>query len=127
MNVFKAVKDFHEKFKVNINVPFTEEEVDFRLTLLHEEYEELFEEFYEDALSSFPNPNSLDRQNITKELADIIYVTVGMAVTFGLPLEEVFKRTHESNMTKTGDKREDGKILKGEDYVPPALGDLFDE
>lgn len=40
-----------------------------------------------------------------------------------------FIRVHESNMTKLGDdgkpiKREDGKILKSENYKPPVLDDL---
>lgn len=45
-------------------------------------------------------------------------------------LFEAFRRVHLSNMSKLGDdglpiKREDGKILKGPNYVEPKLGDLI--
>lgn len=44
-------------------------------------------------------------------------------------LFEAFRRVHLSNMSKLGDdglpiRREDGKILKGPNYVEPKLGDL---
>lgn len=58
-----------------------------------------------------------------KELADILYVVIGTVVTEGLQdqIEQVFDAVHESNMSKLGRDgkpiyREDGKILKGEDY-----------
>ena len=45
-------------------------------------------------------------------------------------LFEAFRRVHLSNMSKLGDdglpiRREDGKILKGPNYVEPKLGDLI--
>jgi len=69
-------------------------------------------------------------EELTKELADLLYVTIGFAVTFGLPLVEVFERVHQSNMSKLGEDgkpiyREDGKVMKGPNYQPPQLGDLF--
>ena len=69
-------------------------------------------------------------EELTKELADLLYVTYGMAVTFGLPIDEVFERVHRSNMSKLGDDgkpvyRDDGKVLKGPNYQPPKLDDLF--
>lgn len=71
-------------------------------------------------------------EELTKELADLLYVVYGMAVTFGLPIDEVFERVHRSNMSKLGDDgkpiyRDDGKVLKGPNYQPPKLDDLFDE
>ena len=72
----------------------------------------------------------VDKAALTKELADLLYVTYGFAVTFGLPIDEVFERVHRSNMSKLGDDgkpvyREDGKVLKGPNYEPPKLDDLF--
>lgn len=72
----------------------------------------------------------LDPAALTKELADLLYVTYGFAVTFGLPIDEVFERVHRSNMSKLGDDgkpiyREDGKVLKGPNYEKPNLDDLF--
>jgi len=59
-----------------------------------------------------------------------MYVTIGFATTFGLPLEEVFYAVHESNMSKLGPngevlRREDGKILKGSNYKEPDLDQFF--
>ena len=90
--------------------------VELRLNLLSEELEEVAE--------------AATVENLTKELADLLYVTIGMAVTFGLPLVEVFERVHQSNMSKLGEDgkpiyREDGKVMKGPNYQPPQLGDLF--
>ena len=73
----------------------------------------------------------IDKEALTKELADILYVVYGTAVTFGLPLDVAFNRVHASNMSKLVDgkplKRADGKVLKGPNYQPPKLDDLFDE
>jgi len=72
----------------------------------------------------------VDKAALTKELADILYVVYGTAITFGLPLDTVFNRVHASNMSKLVDGkplyREDGKVLKGPNYQPPKLDDLFD-
>jgi predicted HAD superfamily Cof-like phosphohydrolase len=75
--------------------------------------------------------DSVDKAALTKELADLLYVTYGFAVTFGLPIDEVFERVHRSNMSKLGDDgkpiyRDDGKVLKAPNYQPPKLDDLFD-
>jgi len=99
-----------------------------RTKLIEEETKEAAgETLWEDALG---NP-VIDKAELTKELADLLYVTYGMAVTFGLPIDEVFERVHRSNMSKLGDDgkpiyREDGKVLKGPNYQPPDLTDLFE-
>jgi predicted HAD superfamily Cof-like phosphohydrolase len=67
---------------------------------------------------------------ILKELADVQYVVSGLAVAFGLPLEQAFVRVHNSNMSKLDENgkpiyRDDGKVLKGPNYTPPNLQDLF--
>lgn len=99
-----------------------------RTKLIEEETKEVVQEtLWEDA---YGNPK-IDRAELTKELADLLYVTYGFAVTFGLPIDEVFERVHRSNMSKLGDDgkpiyRDDGKVLKGPNYQPPKLDDLFD-
>ena len=98
-----------------------------RFNLVGEECNEVRQECsWEDAYG-VPQINKAD---LTKELADLIYVTIGFAVTFGLPLCEVFERVHQSNMSKLGEDgkpvyREDGKVMKGPNYQPPQLDDLF--
>ena len=68
--------------------------------------------------------------NLLKELADLIYVTYGYAVAFGWDLDEAVRRVHASNMSKLGPDgapiyRDDGKVLKGENYSEPDLSDLL--
>ena len=59
---------------------------------------------------------------IAKELADLLYVTFGTAVSLGIDLGPVFEEVHKSNMTKdAANRRADGKILKGPNYVPPDV------
>lgn len=62
------------------------------------------------------------REELAKELADVLVVTYGTAATFGIPLQEVFNEVMRSNMSKLGDDgkpvfRDDGKFLKGPNYV----------
>ena len=133
---FEDVKDFMTKYNQKMDLPKHEDILEFRLRLLYEEIEEFYrelqvvvEEEYEGekilVVEDIP-VEEVDWQNLTKEMSDIIYVIVGMAHTLGLPLKEVFRRVHESNMTKDGSKRDDGKVLKGDTYEPPVLEDLFE-
>jgi predicted HAD superfamily Cof-like phosphohydrolase len=73
---------------------------------------------------------AIDPKKLTKELADLLYIVYGTAVTFGLPLEEVFTEVHRSNMSKLGADgkplyRADGKVLKGPNYQEPDLDRYF--
>jgi predicted HAD superfamily Cof-like phosphohydrolase len=70
--------------------------------------------------------------DLAKELADLRYVTDGCGVAFGFPVEAVFRAVHDSNMSKLQPDgsiayREDGKVLKSDDYVPaePAVRGLL--
>jgi len=103
--------------------------VDLRGELIEEEFREVYREL---PTCDIHKSAELDKAALTKELADLLYVTYGFAVTFGLPIDEVFERVHRSNMSKLGDDgkpvyRDDGKVLKGPNYQPPKLDDLFDE
>lgn len=111
----------------DINSPANGWLADLRGELIEEEFEEVYKE-----LPNYDIHKSaeIDKAALTKELADLLYVTYGMAVTFGLPIDEVFERVHRSNMSKLGDDgkpiyREDGKVLKGPNYEKPNLDDLF--
>ena len=89
----------------------------FRLLLLKEETTEVSE--------------STDAANLLKELADVIYVANGYAATFGWDLDEAVRRVHASNMSKLGPDlkpvlRDDGKVLKGDQYEEPDLSDLIE-
>lgn len=118
MSVLEMVREFHEKFGLPVRRrpnlgKKTEREL--RLTLIDEEFDELVAE-----LSL--NASALEMPKVAKELADLIYVAYGLAVTFGIPIDEVIAEVHRSNMSKLGPDgkplyREDGKVLKGPDYA----------
>lgn len=82
-----------------------------RTTLLKEEYLEL--------CNAIDSANDL--AHIAKELADLVYVVLGTAAEYGIPFNEVWDAVHASNLSKDGDTRNDGKILKGEKYQPPNI------
>ena len=71
-------------------------------------------------------------------LGDLVYVIDGMALEAGIPLQDVFREIHASNMSKLGADGSPviadgsdpaapaGKILKGPGYFPPDIeGVLF--
>ena len=73
----------------------------------------------------------VDKLAILDALGDIRYINTGTFVAMGVPLEHVNQEIHASNMTKLGADgkpiyREDGKILKGENFVPPNLAPVFE-
>ncbi len=126
---YDAVKAFTEAMGQPIGEDITKDYdlLLMRFNLVGEECNEVRQECsWEDAYGV----PQVSKEDLTKELADLLYVTYGFAVTFGLPIDEVFERVHRSNMSKLGDDgkpiyREDGKVLKGPNYEKPNLDDLF--
>jgi len=58
---------------------------------------------------------------------DLIYVVIGLAITFGIDLRPIWNAVHEANMNKQGGgKRDDGKQLKPENWCPPQLNVILD-
>lgn len=95
--------------------------VELRQKLIAEEAAEVWEELERPVINKVA---------LTKELADLLYVIYGTAEQLDLPLDPAFNRVHASNMSKLGDDgkpiyREDGKVLKGPNYKPAQLDDLF--
>ena len=126
---YDAVKAFTEAMGQPVGADIEDEAnsdlMYLRQELITEEANELYDEL------PYYNDGRLDKAALTKELADILYVTYGFAVTFDLPIDEVFERVHRSNMSKLGDDgkpiyREDGKVMKGPNYQPPKLDGLFE-
>jgi predicted HAD superfamily Cof-like phosphohydrolase len=66
-------------------------------------------------------------------LADLIYVAIGAALEFGIPLEAVWAEVQRANMAKVDPatsqvrRREDGKILKPEGWEPPDVARVLYE
>lgn len=103
-----------------------EDEVKLRHDLIAEEFDEFTQACAEQ-----------DLVGVADALADLIYVVVGAAHHFGIPLDKVWDEVQLSNMSKVDPangkvrKRPDGKVLKGPEYFPPnvrrALGFDGDE
>ena len=90
---------------------------------------EEFKEFLEADGFLFKHGNNVQEECL-KELADLVYVCYQYAENMGWFLDEALNRVHESNMSKLDADgkpiyREDGKVLKGPNYKPPDLSDLF--
>lgn len=69
-----------------------------------------------------------DIVEVADAIADIIYVTAGTAIEYGLgsALESVLAEVHRSNMAKRFEdglfhRRHDGKIMKPPDWSPPNI------
>ena len=108
------VQEFHEQFDIHISTtPSVPDEATqiLRNRLIQEEFEE-----FQEAMQS------KDLSAMAKELADLLYVVYGTAVSLGIDMEPVFKEVHRSNMSKVGGyKREDGKWVKPLTYSPASL------
>ena len=70
------------------------------------------------------------QEHALKELADLVYVCYQYAENMGWFLDEALDRVHQSNLSKLDEEgnpiyRDDGKVLKGPNYKPPSLEDLF--
>lgn len=130
MTNFDMVKEFHETFGIEVDAEPTEDIVELRWSLITEELDEVLEELKPfDWATGGWNVSGINKEKLTKELADLLYVTYGTAVSLGLPIDEAFRLVHESNMSKLEDgkvlRREDGKVLKGKNYKEPDLSVLF--
>lgn len=87
----EMVTEFHKKFGFSINVPLEDNYIiEQRLTFIDEEVRELRE-----AILTGNKPD------ILKELCDILYMTIGLGVCYGLPVDKGFQRVHDSNMSKS--------------------------
>lgn len=119
-NEQRMVEEFHRTFGIAIGSGPTvpdENTRSLRVRLIQEEFEEL-----QDAMAQ------QDIIAVAKELADLLYVVYGTAVSCGIDMEPVFKEVHRSNMSKVGGyKRADGKWVKPPDYSPASLQPILAE
>lgn len=90
----------------------------FRHGLIYEESRETWDAIRFAGLTE--NSDAEDIAEIADGLADLIYVCIGTALEYGIPLDAVMREVHRSNMAKVGGAmREDGKVLKPEGWQPP--------
>ncbi len=115
---YRDVRDFHDRFGVDIGhepQEPTPEVVALREALITEEFVETVEAM-----------RAGDLEGIADGLADLIYVSLGAAVTYGIDLRPVWDEVHRSNMAKQGGAtRADGKILKPEGWTPPDVAGVL--
>ena len=118
MSNFQSVKKFMQTFgqEVKNKVEFPNEKiVKLRYELLKEELEELNQAI-----------NDKDIKEVADALTDILYVTYGAGIAFGIDLDKCFDEVHQSNMSKLGSdgkpiSNEIGKVMKGPNYFKPDL------
>lgn len=114
------VAEFHRKFDITLrDAPAVPDDAtrELRVRLIDEEFGELKE-----ALAK------QDLIGIAKELADLLYVVYGTAVSYGIEMGPVFQEVHRSNLSKVGGyKRADGKWVKPPTYSPAQLEPILAE
>lgn len=119
-----TLKEFEDKVRALRAQPLLPNElIQLRVRLIKEEYNEVIAALKQ--LSECPEEGvKAARENLLKELADLLYVVAGTAENLHLDLDTAFMRVHASNMTKDFGTTDAGKILKGKKYVAPNLKDL---
>lgn len=121
-----AVKQFHEAFLIDYSLNPTaiigENKINLRFDLMKEENEEYLEAV-----------NNKDLVEIADALGDMLYILCGTIIEHGLQhkIEEVFDEIHKSNMSKLDQNekpifREDGKVLKGNNYFRPNIASILE-
>ncbi len=115
----KMVREFHKEFDIHIaespSVPDTKTTA-LRERLIQEEFDELKEAM-----------KARDLPCIAKELADLLYVVYGTAVSYGIDVAPVFREVQRSNMSKVGGhKRDDGKWVKPPTYSPARIEPILE-
>ena len=118
MTNFQKVKIFMQTFgqEVKSKPSFSSEKInDLRYNLIKEELDEL-KQAMEDK----------DLLEVADALTDILYVTYGAGIAFGIYLDKCFEEVQNSNMSKLGEDwkpiyNEAGKVMKGPNYFKPDL------
>ena len=120
------VREFHETFGLEFHEMPTivnEKIVALRHRLMQEENDE----YLEAAMNG-------DLTLVADALGDKLYILCGTILAHGLQhkITEVFNEIHKSNMSKLDDNgkplyREDGKILKSNNYFLPDIKSILDK
>ena len=120
-----SVKYFHETYKLSYNInPVADlgsNKNKLRFDLMTEENNE-----YINAA------NNNDIIEVADALGDMLYILCGTIIEHGMQdiIEPIFDEIQKSNMSKLGLDgnplyREDGKVLKGPNYVKPNFDKFF--
>jgi len=122
----KSVAEFHTVFSIGNASEMTlinEKDYTLRYNLIKEENEEYLEAC-----------KNGDIVEIADALGDQLYILFGTILKHGLQhkIEEVYDEIHRSNMSKLDENgkpifREDGKILKSQNYFKPDIKSILDK
>ena len=117
---YQDIEDFHRTFGHHIGawptIP-TDKVQKLRRKLIREEVNELLD-----------GMDDNDLVKVADGCADSIVVILGTAISYGIDLRPIWDEVHKSNMAKKGgSKREDGKQLKPEGWIPPDIKGLIDK
>ena len=123
--IIEQVAQFHDAFSIPNAVEPTavlsEKDIQLRFDLLKEENEEYLEAC-----------RNGDMVEIADALGDLLYILCGTILRHGLQhkIVDVFMEIQRSNMSKLGANgkpiyREDGKVLKGENYFKPNISNIL--
>jgi predicted HAD superfamily Cof-like phosphohydrolase len=118
----RLLHEFHRAFALPCrDTPGTppRELAEMRQRLLDEETAELAEAV-----------RSSELEKIAHELADVVYVAYGTALTYGIDLDAVIAEIHRSNLTKLDRDgrpgyRDDGKVARSDRYRPPDVAGVL--
>lgn len=131
IDYLEMVKEFHVKYGHYMGTLDCIPSIDI-INLRHKLITEEAQEFYDASdqldISTYGGGTNKTPEEcqvlIADAIADLLYVTFGAALAYGIPIEEVFKEVHRSNMTKSmlkDEKSIKGKTIKGPDYEPPDI------
>ena len=121
-----AVEEFHQAFKIENNysptIDLSKDDILLRYKLMREENEEYLEA-----------AENGDLVEVADALGDMLYILCGTILKHGMQekIAEVFQEIQRSNMSKL-DKdgnpiyREDGKVLKSDQYFKPDIKTILD-
>ncbi len=121
--IVRSLLEFNNAFdipKLDARGLGTDELIELRIKLLVEEVQE-----YAEAARAG------DMVEILDALADIGYILAGTIINHGMQhiYDDSFNEVHRSNMAKLVDgkviRREDGKVLKPQDWQPPNLAQFL--
>lgn len=100
--------------------------VNMNLDLIHEEYAA---ELLPHMTKYLEEPSFENLVAVADDIVDTVYVLMQLAVTLGVPFDQVWDEVHRSNMAKAIDgkvlRRHDGKILKPEGWKPPNVWEVM--
>ena len=138
----RQVQDFHEKFGVSVGTDLNMDNRELRAKLILEEAVETVAAMGYDVnaviripgegrgktrwVEFYGHADSEDIVEVVDGLADLIYVALGTAVSFGVDLGPIFDEVHRTNIAKDGGAtRDDGKILKPDGWVGPDIAGIL--